>query len=80
VDEALPLIKNNFITHWQNGLSCWSKQLIIDLLEVGLSTIYIQVEDKIFQQTDSMAMGSTLSPLISNINMVRLQKLVPGTM
>jgi retron-type reverse transcriptase len=42
---------------------------MMELLEVCLRTTYFQVVDKFFQQKDDMAMGSSLSPIISNIFM-----------
>jgi hypothetical protein len=42
---------------------------IMELLEVCLRTTCFQVEDKFFQQKEGMAMGSSLSPVVSNIYM-----------
>jgi hypothetical protein len=47
----------------------------MELLEVCLKTTYFQVDDKFFQQKDGMAMGSSLSPIVSNIFMVHFEKL-----
>jgi hypothetical protein len=54
-------------------------EAIMALLEVCLRTTYFQVDDKFFQQKDGMAMGSSLSPIISNIFMDHLEKLTLGT-
>jgi hypothetical protein len=42
-------------------------EAIMELLEVCLRATYIQVDDKLFQQKDDMAMGSSLSPILCNI-------------
>ena len=39
----------------------------MELLEVCLKTTYCQVDDKFFQQKESTTMGSSLSPMESNI-------------
>jgi hypothetical protein len=44
----------------------------MELLEVSLRTTYFQVDDKFLQQKDGMAMGSSLSPTVSNILMEHL--------
>jgi hypothetical protein len=57
----------------------WSALLveaIVELLEIGMRTTYFQVDDKFFQQKDGMAMGSSLSHIISNIFMEHFEKLV----
>jgi hypothetical protein len=41
----------------------------LELLDVCLRTTYIQVDDEFFQQKDGMAMGSSLSSVVSNIFM-----------
>ncbi|PNF20184.1 hypothetical protein B7P43_G16972 [Cryptotermes secundus] len=48
---------------------------IMELLEVCLRTTYFQVDDKFFQQKDGMAMGNSLSPIVSNIFMEHSEKL-----
>ncbi|PNF42699.1 hypothetical protein B7P43_G14177 [Cryptotermes secundus] len=48
---------------------------IMELLEVCLRTTYFQVDDKFFQQKDGMAMGNSLSPIVSNIFMEHFEKL-----
>jgi hypothetical protein len=50
-------------------------EAIIRLLEVCLRTTYFQVDDNFFQQKDGMAMGSSLSPFVSNICMEHFEKL-----
>jgi hypothetical protein len=47
----------------------------MELLEVCLRTKYFQVDDKFFQQKGGMAMGSSLSPIISNIFMEHSEEL-----
>jgi hypothetical protein len=50
-------------------------EAITELLEVCLKTTYLQVDDKFFQQKDGMAMGSALSPVVSNIFMEHFEEL-----
>jgi hypothetical protein len=40
-----------------------------------VKTTYFQLDDKFFQQKDGMAMGSLLSPIVSNIYMEYFEKL-----
>jgi hypothetical protein len=49
-------------------------EAIMELLEVFLKTTYLQVDDKFFQQKDGMAMGSSLSLIVSNIYMENFEK------
>jgi hypothetical protein len=50
-------------------------EVIMELLEVCSRTTYFQVDNKLFQQKDGMAMGSSLSPIVSNIFMEHFEKL-----
>jgi hypothetical protein len=47
----------------------------MELLEVCLRTTYFQVDDKFFQQNNGMAVGSSQSPIISNIFMEHFEKM-----
>jgi hypothetical protein len=47
----------------------------MELLKVCLRTTYFQVDDKFFQRKDGMAMGSSLSPIVSIIFMEHFEKL-----
>jgi hypothetical protein len=49
--------------------SAFQPEAIVELLEVCLRTTYFQVNDKLFQQKDGIAMGRYPSPVISNIYM-----------
>jgi hypothetical protein len=76
VDEALQVIRNKL----QNDdtlaeLFPLQGEAIEELLDVCLRTTYFQVDDKFFQQKDDMAMGSSLSPTVSNIFMEHFEKL-----
>jgi hypothetical protein len=76
VDEALQVISNKL--HNDDTLaerSALQAEAIMELLEVCLKTTYFQVDDKFFQQKDGMAMGSSLSPIVSNIYMEYFEKL-----
>jgi hypothetical protein len=70
VYEALQVISNKL--HNDDTLLEWSVlqiKTIMELLEGCLRTSYFQVDDKFFQQEDGMAMGNSLSPIISSISM-----------
>jgi hypothetical protein len=47
----------------------------MELMEVCLKTTYFQGDDKFIQQKDGVAMGSSLSPIVSNIYMEHFEKL-----
>jgi hypothetical protein len=49
-------------------------EAIMELLEVCLRTTYFQV-DKFFLQKDGMAMGGSLSSIVSNIHMEHFELL-----
>jgi hypothetical protein len=75
VDEALQVIRNNL----HNGdtlteRSVLEVEAIMELVEVCLRTTYFQVDDGFFQQKDSMAMGSSLSPIVSSIYLEHFEK------
>jgi hypothetical protein len=73
VDEALQVIRNKLQNdHTLTERSSLEVEAIMELLEVCLKTTYFQMECKFFQQKDGMAMGSTLSPVVSNIFMEHL--------
>jgi hypothetical protein len=42
---------------------------IVDLLELCLISTYFEVNDRLYQQKEGIAMGSSLSPVVSNIFM-----------
>jgi hypothetical protein len=48
---------------------------IMELLEVCLRTTYFQVDDKVFQQKDDIALGGSLSLIVSNIYMEHFEEL-----
>jgi hypothetical protein len=48
----------------------------MELLEVCLRTTYFQADDKFFQKNEGMDMGSSLSPIVSNIFMEYFQELI----
>jgi hypothetical protein len=76
VDEALQVIRNKL--HNDNTLAEWSVlqvEAILELLEVCLKTTYFQVDNKFFQRKSGMTMGSSLSPIVSNIFMEHFEEL-----
>jgi hypothetical protein len=76
VDEALRVIRN-MLQNDHTPTECFSLEVggIMELLEVCLKTTYFQVDDKFFQQKEGMAMGNTLSPVVSNIYMEHFEEL-----
>jgi hypothetical protein len=77
VDEALQVIRNKLV--YDTTLAEWSSlkvETIMELLDVCLRTTYFQVADRLYQQKDGMAMGSSLSPIFRNIYMEHFEKLV----
>jgi hypothetical protein len=80
VDEVLDVIKD-LLTEDQTLAQRCPLQVdgIMELLEMCLRTTYFQVEDKFFQQKDGMAMGNSLSPVVSNIYMEHFEKLALDT-
>jgi hypothetical protein len=48
----------------------------MELLDVCLRTTYFQVGGEFFQQKEGMAVGSSLSPIVSNIYMEFFEKLI----
>jgi hypothetical protein len=76
VDEALQVIRNKLYNDDTLAeLSVLQVEAIMELLEVCLRTTYFQGDDKFFQQKDCMAMGSSLSPIVTNIFMEHFEKL-----
>jgi hypothetical protein len=67
-------ISSTTMTHWRNSLVL-QVEAIMEVLEVCLRTTYFQVDGKFFQQKDGMAMGSSLSPIVSDIFMEHFEKL-----
>ena len=70
IDESLTRVRNKLES---NGTlperSPPSVKAIIELLEICLKTTYFQVKDGFYQQSEGIAMGSPLSPILSNIYM-----------
>jgi hypothetical protein len=73
VDRALQVIKNKL--HNDDTLAEQSVKAIMKLMEVCLRNTYFQVDNKFFQHKDFMAIGSSLSPINSNIYMEYFEKL-----
>jgi hypothetical protein len=76
VGEALQVIRN--MLENDNTLaerSVLKVESIVELLDVCLRTTYFQVDDGFYQQKDGMAMGSSLSPIVSNIYMEHFEHL-----
>jgi hypothetical protein len=75
VNEALQVIRNKI--HNSATLaeqSVLQVQAIMELLEVRFRTTYFQVDDKFFQQKGGMAVGASLSPIVSNVFMEHFEK------
>jgi hypothetical protein len=54
--------------------SLLSVDAVVELLGVCLKTTYFQVDSEFYQQTDGVAVGFPLSPIISNIFVENLRK------
>jgi predicted GIY-YIG superfamily endonuclease len=76
VDEALQVIRSRLED--DNTLaerSVLEVEAVMELLEVCLRTTYFQVDDGFYQQKEGMAMGNSLSPIVSNIYMEHFEQL-----
>jgi hypothetical protein len=51
----------------------------MELLDSCLKTTYVQFEDKFYQQKEGMAMGNSLSPVVSNIFMKHFEEIALDT-
>jgi hypothetical protein len=76
VDEAQRVIRNRLCNDDTLAeRSLLKVEAIMELLEFSLRTTCYQVDSKFFQQKDGMAMGSSLSPIISDVCMKHFEKL-----
>jgi hypothetical protein len=48
---------------------------ILELLDICLTTTHFQFEDRFYQQKEGMAMGNSLSPVVSNIFMEHFEEI-----
>lgn len=70
VDKTLNILKDKLLNDQDlNTRTNLSVNTIMELLTICIKTTYFQLNDKFFQQNFGMAMGSPLSPIISNIFM-----------
>jgi hypothetical protein len=51
----------------------------MELLDIYVTTIYFQFEDKFYQQKEGMAMGNSLFPVVSNIFMDNFEEIALDT-
>jgi hypothetical protein len=76
IDEALQVIQNKLsLVETLPNRSSLQIEDVIQLLEVCVRATYFQVEDRYYQQKSSMAMGSSLCPVISNMFMEHFEQL-----
>jgi hypothetical protein len=75
VEEILQVITNRLNTD-PSFPECSTLQVedIIELLDICLTTTYFKLEDKFYQQKKGMAMGNSLSPVVSNIFMEHFEE------
>jgi hypothetical protein len=52
---------------------------VMELLDVCLTMTYFQYDDNFYQQKEGMAMGNSLSPVVSNIFMEYFEKIALDT-
>jgi hypothetical protein len=80
IEESLQIIKTKLdmdqekIQHFN-----LKTEVIMEILEVCMRITYFQVDDKFYEQKEGMAMGSPLSPVVSNIFMETFEQLVLST-
>jgi hypothetical protein len=66
--EALQVIRNKLsLDETHPNRSSLQTEDIMELSEVCIKTTYFQVEDRLYQQKSRMAMGSSLSKVVSHI-------------
>jgi hypothetical protein len=80
IEESLQIIKSKLDTYLEKIQHFNLKiEVIMELLEVCMRTTYFQVDDKFYEQKEGMAMGSPLSPVVSNIFMETFEQLALTT-
>ena len=68
IDESLTIVRNKLQRdETLPERSPLSVKALMELLEICLKTTYFQVKDEFLDQNQAMAMGSPLSPILSNI-------------
>ena len=77
LDETIKILVNKaFTSDWFNktyGLNLQQDQLAI-LLEIATTNQLFQFNGQLYQQTDGVAMGSPLGPLMANVFMCHLEE------
>ena len=70
LEETIRILVNKaFIDNWFNktyGLNLQQEQLV-RLLEIATTNQLFQFNGQLYQQTDGVAMGSPLGPLMANV-------------
>jgi hypothetical protein len=79
VEESLQIIKTKIDTDQEKIHFNLKTEVIMEILEVCMRTIYFQVDNKFYEQKEGVAMGSPLSPVVSNIFMETFEQLALTT-
>jgi hypothetical protein len=80
VEEVLQDIRNIFNTDPSfPEPSSLQVEDVMELLDICLTTTYLQFEDKFCQQKEGMAMGNSLSPVLSNVFMGHFEEIALDT-
>jgi hypothetical protein len=80
VEGVLQVIRNRFSTDPSfPERSPFQVEDALELLDIGLSTTHFQSEDKFYQHKESMAMGNSPSPMVSNIFMEHFEEIALDT-
>jgi hypothetical protein len=80
VEEVLQVIRNRLNTDPSfPEHSPLQAEDVMDLLDICLTTMYFQYDDKFCQQKEDMAMGNSLSLVVSNIFMEHSEEIALDT-
>ena len=80
VDEALVIIREKLENDEDlEERSAIPVNSLMELVTFCLKTAYFQLENQTYQQVDGVAMGSALSPIVSNIYMEHFEELALNT-
>jgi hypothetical protein len=80
VEEVLQVIRNSLSTDPSFPESSpLQVEDVMELLDICLTTTYFQFVDKFYQQKEGVSMGNSLSPLVSNIFMEKVEEIALHT-
>lgn len=80
MEEVLQIVRNRLRTDSSfPERSPLQVEDVMELLDICLKTTYFQFEDTFYQQKEGMAMGNSLSPVVSNIFMEHFEEIAIDT-